>query len=160
MSGVPWRIITGSVLDDWVYWRLLLQSLLQSIKTAHNQSTAEDSFHSRSPVSILLQLLNSTTELTGRCHVSSLYNFGRNRIEITTSNGSSVIMCLSVAEKIYLESRCLAMDICDASLTAQFQRSGFMSQYVYHVNWAHLNWEINIFLPSVIPILQPLRLLR
>jgi hypothetical protein len=30
----------------------------QSITIAHNQSTAEDLLHSRSPVSILLQLLN------------------------------------------------------------------------------------------------------
>jgi hypothetical protein len=33
VSGVPWRIITGSGLDDWIYWRLVLQS----ITTAHNE---------------------------------------------------------------------------------------------------------------------------
>jgi hypothetical protein len=40
----------------------------QSIKITHNQSTAQDSLHSRSPVSILLQLLNSThwTEILTR----------------------------------------------------------------------------------------------
>jgi hypothetical protein len=31
MSGVPWWIITGSVLDDWIYWDLLLQSLVFTI---------------------------------------------------------------------------------------------------------------------------------
>jgi hypothetical protein len=37
ISGVPWLIITGSAFDDWIYWRLLLQSLLITITTAHNQ---------------------------------------------------------------------------------------------------------------------------
>jgi hypothetical protein len=35
VSWVPWLIITGSRLDDWIYWRLLLQ--IQPIITAHNQ---------------------------------------------------------------------------------------------------------------------------
>jgi hypothetical protein len=30
-SGVPWRIITGSGLDDWIYWHILLQFLLFTI---------------------------------------------------------------------------------------------------------------------------------
>jgi hypothetical protein len=37
MSGLPWLIMTGSGLDDWIYWCLLLQSLLITITTAHNQ---------------------------------------------------------------------------------------------------------------------------
>jgi hypothetical protein len=119
-------MITSSGLDDWIYRRLLLQP----ITTAHNKSTAEDSLHSRSPVAILLQLLNSAE----RSHVSSLYNFGKNRMEITTSNSSSIIVCLSVAvekclatlyramnvlhivesvtSEMCLPSRCLAMIIC------------------------------------------------
>jgi hypothetical protein len=31
VSGVPWLITTGSGLDDWIYLRLLLQSLLITI---------------------------------------------------------------------------------------------------------------------------------
>jgi hypothetical protein len=31
VSGVPWRIITGFGFDDWVYWNLLLQTLLLTI---------------------------------------------------------------------------------------------------------------------------------
>jgi hypothetical protein len=27
VSGVPWLIITGFGLDDWIYWHLLVQSL-------------------------------------------------------------------------------------------------------------------------------------
>jgi hypothetical protein len=33
VSGVPWLIIAGSGLDNWIYWRLLLQSLLITITT-------------------------------------------------------------------------------------------------------------------------------
>jgi hypothetical protein len=40
-----------------------------------------------------------------------LYNFGANRIQITTSNSSSVSLCLSVAAETCLASRCLAMDV-------------------------------------------------
>jgi hypothetical protein len=31
VSWVPWRKIMGSSLDDWIYWRLLLQLLLITI---------------------------------------------------------------------------------------------------------------------------------
>jgi hypothetical protein len=31
VTGVPWLILTGSRLDDWIYWHLLLQSLLFTI---------------------------------------------------------------------------------------------------------------------------------
>jgi hypothetical protein len=37
VSGVPWIVITGSGLDDCIYWHLPLQSLVQSITTAHNR---------------------------------------------------------------------------------------------------------------------------
>jgi hypothetical protein len=40
-----------------------------------------------------------------------LYNFEKNRIEITTSNGSSIIACPLVAAEICLASRCLEMDV-------------------------------------------------
>jgi hypothetical protein len=36
--GVPWLIMLGSEWDDWIYWRLLLQSpLIQYILTAHSR---------------------------------------------------------------------------------------------------------------------------
>jgi hypothetical protein len=46
-----------------------------------------------------------------RSHGFSLYNFGKDRTEITTSNSFSIIMCLSVAAKACLASRCLAIDV-------------------------------------------------
>jgi hypothetical protein len=47
VSGVPWRIITGPGLDDWIYWHLPLQSLLITITYNSSQSmTAQDSLHS------------------------------------------------------------------------------------------------------------------
>jgi hypothetical protein len=36
MSGVPW-LITGSGVDDWIYWHLHLQSPLITITTGHNR---------------------------------------------------------------------------------------------------------------------------
>jgi hypothetical protein len=45
--GVPSLIITGFELDDWIYWRLLLQSLLITIIYNSSQAmTAQDSLHS------------------------------------------------------------------------------------------------------------------
>jgi hypothetical protein len=49
------------------------------------------------------RLYFSSPPLTERSHVSSLYNFGKNGIEITTSNSSTIIACLFVAAE-----RCLA----------------------------------------------------
>jgi hypothetical protein len=38
VSGVPWLIITGSGLDDWIYWYFYYNyTYLQSIITAHNR---------------------------------------------------------------------------------------------------------------------------
>jgi hypothetical protein len=34
----PWLIITGSGLDDWIYWQLILQSLLIIIKYKNSES--------------------------------------------------------------------------------------------------------------------------
>jgi hypothetical protein len=57
--------------------------------------------------------LNSLTacEVTERSHVSSLYNFGKDRIEITTSKSSSIITCLHVAAETCLATRYPATDI-------------------------------------------------
>jgi hypothetical protein len=53
VPGVPWRIITGSGLDDWIYWQPLLQSLVITINYKNSQSmTAYDSLHSRSSRSL------------------------------------------------------------------------------------------------------------
>jgi hypothetical protein len=38
VSGAPWLIITGSGLDDWIYWQLLLQSLLITLIYKNSQS--------------------------------------------------------------------------------------------------------------------------
>jgi hypothetical protein len=99
VSGVPWLTITGSGSDDWIYWRLLLQSLLITIKYNSSQS-----IYCRGLAPFPFSRLNSVTtcevnyctELTQHSHVSSIYDLGKNRVEITTSNSSSIIMCLSV----------------------------------------------------------------
>jgi hypothetical protein len=49
--------------------------------------------------------------LTERSHVSFLYNFGKDRIEIATSKISPIVVCLFVAAETCLASRCLAMDV-------------------------------------------------
>jgi hypothetical protein len=42
VSWVPWRIITGSGLDDWIYWHCCYShSQLQSIITSHSQWLSE-----------------------------------------------------------------------------------------------------------------------
>jgi hypothetical protein len=46
----------------------------------------------------------STRESESINYVSSLYNFGANRIQITTANGSSTIPCLSFAAKMCVNS--------------------------------------------------------
>jgi hypothetical protein len=38
VSGVPWRIVKGFGLDDWIYWRLLLKSLLITINYNSSKS--------------------------------------------------------------------------------------------------------------------------
>jgi hypothetical protein len=48
------------------------------------------------PFSFACLSSRTTSELPERYHVSSLYNFGEDRIEITTSNSSSTIVCLFV----------------------------------------------------------------
>jgi hypothetical protein len=49
VSADPWLIITDSGLDDWIYWHLFLQSPLIKITYRNSdQSSAEDSLHSRS----------------------------------------------------------------------------------------------------------------
>jgi hypothetical protein len=63
----------------------------QPIKITHSESTAEDSLNSL-----------TTFELPERSHVSSLYNCGKDQIEITTSNSLSIILCLLVAAETYL----------------------------------------------------------
>jgi hypothetical protein len=80
---------------------------LPSITTAHSQSTADDSLHSRSSVSVLLQILNWTE----RSHVSSLYVFVKDRIESTTSNSSSIIIWLFVAAETCLATCYPATDV-------------------------------------------------
>jgi hypothetical protein len=41
----------------------------------------------------------TTSELTERSHVSSLYNFGKDQIEITTSNSSAIIIASLLLRK-------------------------------------------------------------
>jgi hypothetical protein len=59
----------------------------------------------------ILVLLSQFSELYERSHVSSLYNFGKDRTEITTSNSSSIIVCLFVAAEKCLVIRYPATDV-------------------------------------------------
>jgi hypothetical protein len=60
VSGVPWLIITGSGLDNLIYWRLLLQSLLITISYNSSQWIC---CRGLAPFTFW-QLLNSTTKLS------------------------------------------------------------------------------------------------
>jgi hypothetical protein len=63
-------------------------------------------------------------------YVYLLYNFQANRIEITTSNSSSIIPCPSVAAQTYPANRYLAMEVFAVLLWLNTSRgSGVMSQY-------------------------------
>jgi hypothetical protein len=120
VSGVSWLIITGSGLDDWIYWRLPLQSLLITMNYYSSQSvTAWDSLHSLPDYECLLFYcdwlgfdlrighlsyewlrMNNERRITIESRInymSPFYNFGANRLDITTSNSSSIIPCPSVA---------------------------------------------------------------
>jgi hypothetical protein len=82
-----------------------------------------------------------------RSHMSSLYNFRKNRIEIATSNSASIIMCLFVVTSLFvaaetsLASRCLPMDVSAVLLwlhTSGVQASChniFRFNYIYL--WTH-----------------------
>jgi hypothetical protein len=142
LSGVPW-LITGSGLDDWIYWRFLLQFLLVTITCNGSPSmTAQDSLHFLLDYECLLlycdwlrsdsrispffyegerrithyfSFTNESRRLTSEFssdsittetinYVFSLYNYGANRIQITTPNGSSTIPCLSFAAETCVNS--------------------------------------------------------
>jgi hypothetical protein len=107
-----------------------LKSLLIKINCNSSQS-----IYYRGLAPILFSCLNSltTSELSEHSHMASLYKFGKNRIEITTSNSSSIIVCLFVSAEtcwgpvtrqrissivntvisgMCLPNRCLTMVIC------------------------------------------------
>jgi hypothetical protein len=122
----PWLIITGSGLDDWIYWHLLVQSLVMTMNYNNSHSIFSRTLLSwlprLAPILVLVLVLrltyesltnlswltlhswtlSSTTGLIQRSHVSSLYNFGKDRIEITTSNSSSIIVWLFVAAETFV----------------------------------------------------------
>jgi hypothetical protein len=114
VSGVPWLMITCSGLDDWICWSLILQSLLITINYNNSQSSYYwrfAPFSSSCLNSLTTSELNYWTELSQRSHMSSLYNFGKNLIEFTTSTSSSIITCLSVAAETCLANRYPATDV-------------------------------------------------
>jgi hypothetical protein len=53
---------------------------------------------------ILAEHSTQPTELTQLSHVSSLYNFGKDRIQITISKISSIIVCLFVSAETFIDS--------------------------------------------------------
>jgi hypothetical protein len=116
--------VRGSVTYNNGFWIGWLDLLMPSFTITLNYSQLQQLTISLLPrthsILVLLsqffysfwtQLLNLTTEFTVRSHVSSLYNFGENWIEITTSNNSSTLACAFVAVETGLASRCLAMDV-------------------------------------------------
>jgi hypothetical protein len=63
---------------------------------------------------------------------SPFYNFGSNRVEITTPNNSSVVLCLSfAADTCFSEPLSSNGRLFGASLAAHFRRSGVISHYYY-----------------------------
>jgi hypothetical protein len=107
--------VRGSVTNNngfWIRWLDLLTPSLQSLLITINDNSWQ-SIYCRGPAPFSFSCLNSvtTSEQTQRSHVSSLCNFRKDRIEITTSNSSSVVVCLFVAAETCLASCCLAMDV-------------------------------------------------
>jgi hypothetical protein len=88
--------------------------------------------------------------LSERSHMSSLYSFWKNRIEITTTKIFSIITCLSVAEetcvnfvatlcfhkpiscygKVFSQPLSSNGSLCGTPLTANFRLSGVISHYI------------------------------
>jgi hypothetical protein len=82
VSGIPWRIITGSELDDWIYWRCYYNyTLLQSLTKAHTLN----SFWTTSVWRIFMKNLPRIT------HCLKCTSAGG--IKVTMSNSSSVLCC-------------------------------------------------------------------
>jgi hypothetical protein len=75
--------------------------------------------------------------------VSSLYNFGANRIEITTSNSASIILVpIRCCRNVPREPLSNNGRLWRVSLTACFRRSGIMSQYSEALHFLCLYWVI------------------
>jgi hypothetical protein len=95
-------------LNDRIYWRLIVQSLLITI--LYNSSQF---IYCLGLAPFSFPCLNSlaTSEVTEHFHTSSIYNIGKGLMEITNSNSSSVILCLFVAAEKCLATRYLATDV-------------------------------------------------
>jgi hypothetical protein len=86
----------------WIGWLdLLTPSWSQSITITHNQSPSEDSLRSRSPVSILLQLLTSLSVLTCPPFITSGKGPNRNH----HLQRSTIIVCLFIGAETCLATR-------------------------------------------------------
>jgi hypothetical protein len=141
----------GSGLDDWIYWHLPLQSLLIAITIAHNQwlpTTRSIPYWTTSvfpcvvtDLVLIYESVTSTNDLRftrdewwtkndlRMNHVSPFYNFGANRIQITTSNSSCYCVLIRCCGNVPSEPMPSNGRVCGTSLTAHFWRSGLMSQY-------------------------------
>jgi hypothetical protein len=143
--GVSWLIITGSELDDWIYWHLHLHSLLITVNYNSSQPmAAQDSLHPSLDYECLLFycywldshlrighvfsfccLLVITPRLNTQhnywtlnslmnwmhSYMSPFYNFVEDQKQVTTSNYSSVILCLFVAAGTFLVTHYLVTDL-------------------------------------------------
>jgi hypothetical protein len=115
--------VRGAVTKNnvfWIGWLDLLTPLQSLLNTMNYNNTVNLLPRTRSILVLLSQISsNYRTELTESSHVSSLYNFGKEWIEITTSNSSSIIACSSVAaEMCFNEPLSSNGRLCGASLTA------------------------------------------
>jgi hypothetical protein len=116
---IGWLVNIGCVGDSvtnndgfWIAWLdLYTASLLPLLYTVNYNSSHSIYCRRLAPFSSFCLSSLTTSELTQRSHVSSLYNLGKNRIEATTSNSSSVIVCLFVAAELCLASRCLEINV-------------------------------------------------
>jgi hypothetical protein len=64
----PWQVITGFWLDDWIYWHLLVQSIIINPQPNSSTLTAEDSLHSRSPSTTDVVRFCTTYKVSRRTH--------------------------------------------------------------------------------------------
>jgi hypothetical protein len=112
--------VRSSVTNNNWFWIGWLDLLTPSFTISLNHNQLEQLTINLLPRtrSILILLFRFShkfwTELRNsleRSHMTSLYNLGKDQIELTTTNSSSIIVYLFVAAETCLASRCLAMDV-------------------------------------------------
>jgi hypothetical protein len=102
VSGVPWLIITGSGLDDWIYWRLLCTVSLNYKKCSAIADFTHFPVHrctrtkgSQSPAVVSWQRI-STQKLSLQITMKVSCHFFFNHLELPTRPISPILILMSL----------------------------------------------------------------